>query len=65
MPYIGISLVRSSGCFCKGNYFYDFFFSGCSRLLSEVNSGGSVWIFFSIGGGSEISGIPPLPGIFK
>ena len=24
-PYIGISLVRSSGCFYKGNYFYDFF----------------------------------------
>jgi hypothetical protein len=26
MSYIGISLVRSSGCFYKGNYFYDFFF---------------------------------------
>ena len=26
MPYIGISLVRSSGCFYKGNYFYDFIF---------------------------------------
>ena len=37
--YIGISLVRGSGCFYKG-------------------------ILFS-GGGSEISGIPPIPGIFK
>ena len=25
-PYVGISLVRSSGCFYKGNYFHDFFF---------------------------------------
>ena len=52
MPYIGISLVRSSVCFYKGNYFYDFFFSGGSGVLSEVNSGGGGW-------GSEISGIPP------
>ena len=44
-PYIGISLVRSSGCFYKGNYFYDLFIFG--------------------GSGSEISGIHPLPGIFK
>ena len=51
-PYIGISLVQSSGCICKGNHFYDFFFSGGSAVLSEVNSGGG-------GGGSEISGVPP------
>ena len=39
--YIGISftLVQSSGCFYKGNYFYDYFFSGGSGVLSEVNSG--------------------------
>ena len=42
------------------------FFSGCSRILSEVNSGGGVWIFFLllVGGGAEISGVYPLPGIF-
>jgi len=32
MPYIGISLVRGSGCLYKGNYFYDFF-SGGSGIL--------------------------------
>jgi hypothetical protein len=45
-PYIGISLVRSSGCFYNGNYFYDYFFSGGSGVLSEVNSGGDGRIFF-------------------
>jgi hypothetical protein len=45
MSYIGISLVRSSGCFYKGNYFYEFFFSGGSGVLSEVNSGGGRWNF--------------------
>ena len=66
-PYIGISLVRSSGCFYKRNYFYDIFFSGGSGVLSEVNSGGGGWKFcFSLlVGGSEISGVHPLPGIFK
>jgi hypothetical protein len=44
-PYIGISLVRSSGCFYKGKYFYDFF-SGGSGVLLEVNSGGGGWNFF-------------------
>ena len=44
-PYIGISLVRSSGYFYKGNYFYDFF-SGGSMVHSEVNSGGGGWNFF-------------------
>ena len=60
-PYIGISLVWSSGCFYKRNHFYDIFFSGGSGVLSEVNSGGGGWkyFFFSIGGGSEISGVPP------
>ena len=66
MPYIGISLVRSSGCFYKGNYFYEF----GSGVLSEVNSSGGGWNFFFYwwggGEGSEISGVsPPLPGIFK
>ena len=63
--YIGISftLVRSSGCFYKGNYFYDFFFfSSGSGVLSEVNSGGGGWnlFFFFYWWRSEISGIPPF-----
>ena len=32
MPYIGIPLVWSSGCFYKGNYFYDFF-SPCIKCI--------------------------------
>ena len=62
-PYIGISLVRSSGCFYNGNYFYYYFFSGGSGVLSEVNSGGDGrnFFFFYWWGGSEISGIPPHP----
>ena len=36
MPYIGISSVRSSGCFYKGNYYYDFFSGGIrSGVLSK------------------------------
>ena len=38
------------------------FFSGGSAVLSEVNSGGGGWNFFSLsigGGRSEISGVPP------
>jgi hypothetical protein len=43
-----------------------FFLSSGSGVFIEVNSGGGGWIFFSsIGGGSEISGVSPLPGIFK
>jgi hypothetical protein len=42
----GISSVRSSGCFYKGNYFYGFFFSVGSGVLLEVNSGGGGWNFF-------------------
>jgi len=60
-PYIGISLVRGSGCFYKGNYFYDFFFLVVVGYFIEVNSGGGGWNFFFLllVGGSEISGVPP------
>ena len=52
MPYIGISLVRGSGCFYKGNYFYDFFFLVVVGYFIEVNSGDGGWnFFFCIGGG--------------
>jgi hypothetical protein len=44
-PYIGISLVRSSGRFYKGNYFSGFF-SGGSGVLSKVNWWWWVEIFF-------------------
>ena len=64
-PYIGISLVRSSGCFYKGNYFYDFF-SGGSMVHSEVNSGGGGWnFFFFLLVGFWNKWCSPLPGIFK
>ena len=32
-PYIGISLVRGSGCFYKGNYFYVVVFFGGSGVF--------------------------------
>jgi hypothetical protein len=53
MPYIGISLVRGSGCFYNGNYFYFIFFLlVVVRYFIEVNSGGGGgWnIFFLLVG---------------
>ena len=50
------------GCFYKGNYLHDFFFSGGSGAFIELNSGGGGWIiFFYWSGGclKQVTSPPP------